>query len=421
MKNSNSLDVTIVGGGMITNDLILPAIYDLQRKGEVNSINICALNSKPLKELKDNKELKEAFPGQDFVAYPNENEPEENNYPELFKEVLAGMEARNVVVIALPDQFHYSGVMDALNANQHILCVKPLVLEYEQAKEIEELAYKKGLFVGVEYHKRFDRRSRVAKKSYGEGKVGEFKIGEAKLIEPYFYRYSNFQNWFTTDKTDPFVYVGCHYIDLVYFITGLRPIEVSVQGVKGKFPNGKEGYMWASGRVRFENGAILNVTDGLGYPDDGAGSNDQALVMYCEGDDKGGLIKQNDQFRGVSYSYTKAIGLAGKYFGFINPDFFQLVPWNGEGYEPIGYGVESVQATIKQSVQIEREVAQLDAEESLKKRQQIIKDVDSKGLIATPANSYINELVVEAARKSILEDGRAVVIEYGNNPTVKFK
>ncbi len=421
MKNSNSLDVTIVGGGMITNDLILPAIYDLQRKGEVNSINICALNSKPLKELKDNKELKEAFPGQDFVAYPNENEPEENNYPELFKEVLAGMEARNVVVIALPDQFHYSGVMDALNANQHILCVKPLVLEYEQAKEIEELAYKKGLFVGVEYHKRFDRRSRVAKKSYGEGKVGEFKIGEAKLIEPYFYRYSNFQNWFTTDKTDPFVYVGCHYIDLVYFITGLRPIEVSVQGVKGKFPNGKEGYMWASGRVRFENGAILNVTDGLGYPDDGAGSNDQSLVMYCEGDDKGGLIKQNDQFRGVSYSYTKAIGLAGKYFGFINPDFFQLVPWNGEGYEPIGYGVESVQATIKQSVQIEREVAQLDAEESLKKRQQIIKDVDSKGLIATPANSYINELVVEAARKSILEDGRAVVIEYGNNPTVKFK
>ena len=421
MQNSNSLDVTIVGGGMITNDLILPAVFDLQRNGEVNEINVCALNSGPLKELKDNEAIKEAFPKQNFTAYPNENEPVENNYPELFKEVLQNMKPRNLVVIALPDQFHYLGVLDSLNANQHVLCVKPLVLEYEQAKEIEELAYKKGLFVGIEYHKRFDRRSRLAKKNYQEGKVGEFKIGEAKLIEPYFYRYSNFQNWFTTDKTDPFVYVGCHYIDLVYFITGLRPIEVSVQGVKGKFPNGNEGYMWANGRVRFENGALLSVTDGLGYPDDAAGSNDQSIVMFCEGNDKGGLIKQNDQFRGVSHSFIEEAGLAGKYFGYINPDFFQLVPWNGEGYEPIGYGVESVQATIKQSYQIEKEVAHLDEEASLKRRQQIIKDVDSKGLIATPANSYINELVVEAARISILNDGRAVTIEYGENPYVKLK
>ena len=29
--------------------------------------------------------------------------------------------------------------------------------------------------------------------------------------------------------------------------------------------------MWANGRVIYENGAILSVTDGLGYPDDGAG------------------------------------------------------------------------------------------------------------------------------------------------------
>ena len=92
------------------------------------------------------------------------------------------------------------------------------------------------------------------------------------MIEPYYYRHSNFQNWFTTDQTDPFVYVGCHYVDLVQFITGLRPVAVSVSGVKGRFPNGKEGYMWANGRVRYENGAVLSVIDGLGYPDDGAGT-----------------------------------------------------------------------------------------------------------------------------------------------------
>ena len=51
-NNSNKpIDVTIVGGGMITNDLILPSIYHLQRTGVVNSINVCALDSAPLKAL----------------------------------------------------------------------------------------------------------------------------------------------------------------------------------------------------------------------------------------------------------------------------------------------------------------------------------------------------------------------------------
>ena len=421
MKNRKQLEVTIVGGGMITNDLILPSILHLQRIGEVSNINVCALNSAPLKDLKDNKDIWEAFPGQDFKAYPNENEPTENNYPKLFNEVISKMPPRNMVVIALPDQLHYSAVKDALEANQHVLCVKPLVLKYEQSKELEEIAYNKGLFVGVEYHKRFDRRSRVGKKTYQDGRVGEFKIGEAKLIEPFFYRNSNFQNWFTEDKTDPFVYVGCHYIDLVYFITGLRPTEVSVQGVKGVFPNGNKGYMWANGRVRFENGALLTVTDGLGYPDDAAGSNDQSLIMFCEKDGKGGLIKQNDQFRGVSHSFVDGSGMSGKDYAFVNPDFFQFVPWNGDGFEPIGYGVESVQATIKQSLHIEKEVDGLGDDESLKRRREIIKETDERGLIATPANSYINELVVEAARMSILKDGKAVTIEYGENPSVKYK
>jgi hypothetical protein len=39
------LDVTIVGGGMITNDLLLPSLYHLQRTGAVGPIRICALNT----------------------------------------------------------------------------------------------------------------------------------------------------------------------------------------------------------------------------------------------------------------------------------------------------------------------------------------------------------------------------------------
>lgn len=412
---SKKIDVTIIGGGMITNDLLLPSIYHLQRTGIVNDINICALNNPPLKALKENRTITEAFPEQDFTAHPDLEENPGSNYPELYKKVLSGMKARQAVVVAMPDQLHYQVVKEALNANQHVLAVKPLVLNYNQAEEIKDLAYSKGLFVGVEYHKRFDRRSLEARKRYRDGEFGQFKMGEAKLIEPYLYRDSNFQNWFTADKTDPFTYIGCHYVDLVYFITGLKPVEISVAGIKDKFPNGNVGYMWAQGRVRFENGALLTVSTGLGYPDDGAGSNDQGMAMYCEGDNCGSMIKHNDQFRGVTHSYIENIGVAGSKFNFINPDFYRLIPWEGEGYKPVGYGYDSVAANITAIHNIEN----IENSQNILLRQEQIKLIDNRGIIATPANSYINELVVEATRASIENDGKSVKILYGENPHIE--
>ncbi|NLC56898.1 MAG: Gfo/Idh/MocA family oxidoreductase [Armatimonadetes bacterium] len=417
---SKPIAVTIVGGGMITNDLLLPAVYHLQRGGVVGEIRVCALNSAPLKELKESAVLAQAFPGQQFIPYPALSEPADRMYPDLYQKVIAEMPPRQVVVVAVPDQFHYEVVMTALRHNQHVLCVKPLVLEYRQTVEVEKLALEKGLFVGVEYHKRFDRRSLIARRHCELGNFGAFVYGEARLIEPYYYRHSNFQNWFTVDKTDPFVYIGCHYVDLVYFITGIRPVEVSVCGVKGRFPNGKEGYLWSHGRVRYENGAILSVTNGLGYPDDGAGSNEQGLVMYFEGDNRCGLLEHDDQFRGVAYSYQDTIGPGGTRYNYVNPDFFQYAAWEGVGYKPVGYGPDSVSAILNTAHQIEAAVAGLDEAAALRRRQELIREVDAKGLIATPANSFINELVVEAARKSILADGDAVRIVYEGEPHVEF-
>jgi predicted dehydrogenase len=404
---------------MITGDLILPSVYHLQRTGVVGQLRICALGSPPLKELEGNAEIREAFPGQSFQAFPGLNTPPEKRFPDLYKEVIAAMPSRQAVVVAVPDPLHHETVMASLRAAQHVLCVKPLVLKYEHAEEIRREAFQRGLFVGVEYHKRFDRRALLAKRQYAQGHFGEFVIGEAKMIEPYSYRHSNFQNWFTCENSDPFVYVGCHYVDQVYYITGLKPVEVSVAGVKGHFPNGNEGYLWANGRVRFENGALLNVTDGLGYPDGAAGPNDQGLVMFCEGAGRTGLIQHNDQFRGVSHGYLEGRGPGGTAFNFINPDFYRLVPWHGPGYMPVGYGYDSIAAILGTIQRIEAEATGLDEKQSLARRQALIREVDAKGLIATPANSSINELVVEAARISIGEDGAPVRIVYGEHPHVK--
>jgi predicted dehydrogenase len=421
MPRQTAPDVLIIGGGMITHDLILPSVYHLQRVGSVGRIRVCALNSPPLRALKESRELLEAFPGQDFEPLPALGEPDDRMFPGLYREALASARPRQVAIVAVPDQAHHAVVMDALRADQHVLCVKPLVLRHRDAAQIERLARRKGLFVGVEYHKRFDRRALMAKRQYAAGCFGEFVLGEAKLIEPYYYRGSNFQNWFTCDKTDPFVYVGCHYVDLVYFITGLKPVAVSVSGVKGRFPNGNEGYMWSNGRVRYENGALLSVTDGLGYPDDAAGSNDQGLLMYCEGKGRAGMIEHDDQDRGVRYCYLEGIGCGGSRYNYVSPDFYRLVPWEGPGSKPVGYGYDSIAANIETMRRIERGSAARGGAAAIEKRRRMLREVDEAGILATPANSSINELVVEAARVSIVEDGRWVDIVYGANPRVEMR
>jgi predicted dehydrogenase len=407
------LDIVIVGGGMITHDQILPSIYHLERRGEVGTIGICALNSPPLRTLAAEPAFAEAFPGQSFTPYPALDTPDAEMHPESYKDVIAAMPPRNMVVVAVPDHFHDPVIRFALEHDQHVMTVKPLVLTHHQAVEIERLALGRGLFVGVEYHKRFDRRSLEARRQYRAGRLGEFRSGDCRLVEPYYYRHSNFQNWFTKENTDPFTYIGCHYVDLVWFITGLKPVEVTVRGVEGRFPNGNVGYLWSVGHVVWENGAVLGVLNGLGYPDEGAGTNDQGICLYGEGDDCGTILKHDDQFRGCSYGYAdKASGAA---FRYINPDYFRLVPWQGDGLRPVGYGYDSIEANVQSALAVNA------ADDNLAARQEVLRQIDRRGIVATPANSSINELVTEAVRLSIQRDGAPAVIDYGDKPAARLR
>ncbi len=412
------MDVLIVGGGMIVADLILPSVLQLKREEAVRRVTVCDLKASTVQALKKDPGINQAFPDVDYTALPEADSGDEI-HSGLYRELLEQMPPHQAVIAAVPDQAHYQVVMDALKADQHVLCVKPLVHTLAEAKQIEAEADKRGLLVGIEYHKRRDRRALLARKRYQEGDLGEFAMGEAKMIEPYYYRHSNFQNWFGIEHTDPFVYVGCHYVDLVAFITGLRPVEVSVQGVENRFPNGVKAHMWANARLRFENGALMSVTCGLGYPDQGAGGNEQGLSIFFEGADCAGVLKHNDQFRGAEYGFVSCQGPAQKRFHYINPDFMQMVPHEGPGFKPIGYGPDSVQASLLAMARIEAEAKM--SPNQAEARKKAAARISGRGLIATPGNSYYNELVHEAARASIKADGDPVYIDYEPAPRIRPK
>ncbi|MEK7706951.1 MAG: hypothetical protein AAB380_03020, partial [Verrucomicrobiota bacterium] len=97
------------------------------------------------------------------------------------------------------------------------------------------------------------------------------------------------------------------------------------------------------------------------------------------------------------------------------------VPWEGPGLKPVGYGYDSIAANLESMCRIETETAGLPEKRALVQRRKLIAEIDRQGFIATPANSYINELVVEAARISIVNDGAWVDICYGSHPHVKAR
>ncbi len=413
---TNPPRVTMIGGGMITRIQLLPSILQLQREGIVGEIHICDSRARPLIELQESEVLRTAFPDCSFTPHPDPSSVDQDEFdPDRFRKILREAPRGSLAVIAVPDQFHYPVLREAIENDLHVCIVKPLVLNYQEAEEIARLAYERGLVVGVEYHKRFDRRNLLARKAYRSGRLGNFRLGQAQMIEPYYYRDSNFQNWCTTQNTDMFTYVGCHYVDLVAFITGLRPVSVSVYGIVDRYPNGNEGFLWTDGRVVWENGASLSVVDAIGYPNAAAGGNAQGLTMWCQGNSDATLLVHSDQFRGVKCSYNSAGTEPGDtIYAEPNPDYYQLHDMGTTGLVPDGYGHQSVAYIVGACARASRL-------NSVEERQSHIHSLDEAGIMATPRNSSYNELVIEAARKSILSGGREVSIEYGKTPGVRFR
>ncbi len=380
-------EALVIGGGMIVHDQILPSLYQLQRLGRIGAISVCASTHDTVRRLAESETIRRAFPGQTFRLLPGA--PGERQ-PLLYRDILAQLPPRQIVVMALPDHMHHAVIMEALRRDQHVCAVKPMVLNRRHGVEIEEEARRRNLLVGVEYHKRFDDRSLMARRAYREGRFGEFRLGTACLLEKWFYRHSNFQNWMSAEHSDAFTYIGCHYVDLVAFITGLTPSAVSVYGVLDRFPNGKEGYLWTDARVIWNNGACLNVQNALGFPDLAPGGNTQGLTLYCQGAGEGAWLAHSDQYRGLQYCYTAPAAYAEP-----SPDYFQYVDVGGPGLAPVGYGYRSIAGIVEAAIAVER-------------GEKTLAEIDAAGLIATPANSAYNDRVIEAARESIRNGGREV-------------
>ncbi len=128
------------------------------------------------------------------------------------------------VVIITPDQVHREMCVDALGAGYHVLCEKPLALNMDDCRAIDEAARAaKGKFMVGQVCRKTPAFIK-AKELVDSGAIGDIFFIESEYAHDYTYIVSPWR-WDPVNVRPAITGGGCHAVDLIRWIAG-DPIEV---------------------------------------------------------------------------------------------------------------------------------------------------------------------------------------------------
>lgn len=377
------VDVLVVGGGMISQDVILPTVFQEQKYGRIGNVSISALTGDIIRKLQG------MFPA--FKGYPDPDKYGETTpYPDMFKEAINDLPPDGIVIVATPDHLHTPVILAAIEAGRHVIVEKPLCLKVDEAKEIIRLSEEKGIYVLTDYHKRHDRSIRMCRYKYRRGELGEMLHGHAWLEEPKYMSLDVFKNW--CEKSSPFEYIGVHYVDAYYFITGLMPKRLVAFGQKKFLPTkGKNAFDAVQATIEWEDGSVQFVqTSWVNTDKIGAGNNQGMMMLGTMGEYWADHKDRNTRFATEEHGYEV-----------VNPNFFKKFDsWDSDDEEDcVGYGYDSIVQGINDIKRICNETDGMNEADALKHRQKLLTQMSSsRGL---PRQALVGVAVNNAVRLSI--------------------
>jgi predicted dehydrogenase len=186
-------------------------------------------------------------------------------YPAL-RELLAH-EAIDAVTIATPDHLHLAPVLEAIAADCHVFCEKPLATSLADAERMVEAAAVRGVQLAVDYNRRFGFAYRQAKALVDAGRIGAVSRAVIRV----------------TDRTPPpdvarephviLTTLLTHHLDLIRFVCG------EVASVHARFaPDRRDGLVRdVVLSLRCAEGAIGAIV--AGYRD-GLGRTSERMELF---------------------------------------------------------------------------------------------------------------------------------------------
>lgn len=241
---SRKLTVAVVGGGMFFEDIIGQALKDFARGGFAGGLTSIAQSAWTPKVADievatvaiGTHSAKRGTAGKlvDWwkADMPAETAPKAYYGQKVWEQIIE--ECRpDVLFVATPDHLHVEPIEYALERGVHVITEKPMCLKTAQADRLVELARRKGLVLAVDMHKRYDPFVRELMANSVPKYDTIYRV-RAVLEEPLEVSSEIFA-W--AEQSNPFAYVGCHWLDVVGHYLGVVPQAVYATGEKNLLVN----------------------------------------------------------------------------------------------------------------------------------------------------------------------------------------
>lgn len=363
--SSRSIKVAIIGGGMFFDDIIGQSFKDFMRggmAGALTSIGMSHLASAVADidiEVRavGTRSEKSGTAGRivDWFAEDFPDSKIDACYGDAVWQDILAQHKPDVLFVATPDHVHTQPILDALEAGCDVITEKPLCLTTSEADQIINKAREAGRIVAVDMHKRYDPFVRDMMLKAPE-QYGEINRVRAVLEEPLEVSSEIFA-W--AEQSNPFTYVGCHWLDVVHHYMNVKPVAVYATGQKNLLMNWDKHHLEVARRrgvdpstfkrpyaiktwdsvdvaVTYNNGMRGDYNNNWINPAEFEGAVNQEIELY--GIYGRGMVDQQDR------GYREAI--IGDGSRTRNPSFGGRIRHEGGHLEIFGYGKASIVAGL---------------------------------------------------------------------------
>ena len=235
--NGNIVTVAVIGCGRIASNAHFPALAKMQ---DVRVKYACDII------LSKAEAMKEKYP--DLI----ENVIEDYNIAFADPEV-------DAVFVLTPNFAHYTVTMDALRAGKHVMCEKPITINYDLSVEMAEEAKKQGKLLNIGVCNRYNASVEKLREMNERGEFGNI-----------YHVYCSFRSFrsipglggdFTTKSQSGggvLIDWGVHYLDLILYILGGAKLKTVTCDTYCEMAKDMKSYkykkMWAEDTKNVETG-----------------------------------------------------------------------------------------------------------------------------------------------------------------------
>lgn len=342
-----TLRLGLVGYGMFGSDVVAGTLFDLHRNGLAPYLDRIGLDdwcdayagTRIRTVAVGVRSEKTAARAADDFSRATGDRLETFHGSEPWVDMLATCDL-DILVVATPDHLHTEPTMAALEAGAHVVVEKPLCLSAAEAKTIARLSAERGLVVGVDMHKRYDPDHRRVFSELAS-RIGAPIHARGVLEEPLEVSTRTFK-W--AEQSDPFTYVGIHWVDLFCHYLKLRPAALYAVGQKKRLRAdfGIDAFDATQVTVVHKCGTCVTYENNWITPADFEGPvNQESHLVGALG-----KIESDSQYRGLRY-WTESGGSRT-----ANTHFYRTVERPDGSRCSIGYGKDSLVDCIERAARV---------------------------------------------------------------------